>query len=228
MTKLPKKLIFRTLALCIILTAAYFLNQRGMAGRLLAWAEGLGPWAPLLFTLLSIPATLFFVPSAVLTFTAGILFGLGRGFLIGLVGTSLGAVAALLMGRYLARDWIAKRFSQNKKFRLLEEIVRRKGWKIVSLARLSPVFPFLVGNYLFGLTSVPAKNYFAASLVGSVPSVAVYVYLGTLGRDLVLGEGAGARTPAQWALFFAGLAATVVLTLYFRRVARQALENQDE
>jgi len=190
--------------------------------------EGLGPWAAVVFTFLCIPATLCFVPSAVLTFAAGALFGLGRGFIFSLVGTSLGAVAALGTGRYLARAWIEKRFSENKKFRLLEEMARRKGWKIVVLARLSPVFPFLVGNYFFGLTALPAKNYFAASLLGSIPSAAVYVYLGTLSRDLVLGGSARSRTPAEWILFFAGLAVTAILTIYLRRVARQVLENQDE
>ena len=107
-------------------------------------------------------------------------------------------------------------------------MTRRKGWKIVVLARLSPVFPFLVGNYFFGLTALPAKNYFAASLLGSIPSTAVYVYLGTLSRDLVLGGSARSRTPAEWILFFAGLAVTAILTIYLRRVARQVLENQDE
>lgn len=220
------RLAFRLLVILSVLAGAYYLNHQGLLKRLLEWVEGFGPWSPVLFMALCIPAPVFFVPSVVFAFAAGILFALSRGILFSLIGTAMGSVGAFLIGRYLAKDWIKKRISKDRRFQLLQEMTRRKGWKIVALARLSPIFPFLIGNYAFGVTPISAKSYFAASLLGSIPSTAVYVYLGTLSRDLTfLGDETRARTPAEWLLFLGGLAATVILALYLNRVAQAAVSE---
>lgn len=57
---------------------------------------------------------------------------------------------------------------------------------MVMLARLTPVFPFLIGNYAFGITRIPTAHYLGASLVGTIPSTALYTYLGTLLGDLAI------------------------------------------
>ncbi|HXV27476.1 MAG TPA: TVP38/TMEM64 family protein [bacterium] len=215
----------RILVGLLILAAAYYLNRYGLLRKSLEEIDALGHWAPFLFIFLYVLTCLFFVPSIVFTFAGGMFFGLSRGFLLSLTGAGIGAVSAFLIGRYLARDWILKRFGKSQKFLKLNQMVRHKGWKIVVLARLSPIFPFFIGNYLFGLTSLSAKNYLAASVIGTVPSTAVYVYLGTLSRDLsLIGSGGRSRTPAEWGLFLVGMMATILLTLYFRRLARKALD----
>lgn len=222
-----QKLALRILVILLISSAAYYLNHQGLLRKSLEWVEGLGPWSPVLFMALCVPAPIFFIPSIVFTFAAGVLFGLSRGMLFSLAGTTMGSVGALLIGRYLAKDWISRRFSKDKRFQLLGEMARLKGWKIVALARLSPIFPFLIGNYIFGLTPISAKSYFAASLVGSIPSTAVYVYLGTLSRNLAfLGDETRARTPGEWLLLFGGLAATVVLTFYLKHVAQATMSEK--
>jgi len=227
--KLKLDWILKGAALFLILGAAYYLNRHGVYGRSLEIVRGLGAWGPVLFIALCIPAGIFFVPSAAAAFAAGALFGLGRGILFCLIGTGLGSLGAFLIGRYLARDWVLKKFSTGKKFQILAEMARRKGWKIVTLARLSPVFPFMIGNYAFGLTPISAKSYLGASLLGSVPSASVYVYLGTLSRDLILSKGSStAKTPGEWGLFLAGLAVTVLLTFYLTRVARKILREDED
>lgn len=214
------------LVVLLILGAAYGLNQRGIFRKSLDGVELLGPAGPILFVGLSILASIFFVPSVVFAFAGGVFFGLAQGILFSLIGAGIGSVSAFSIGRYLAKGWIAQRFSSHQKFQRIAEMVRRKGWKIVALARLSPVFPFLIGNYFFGLTPISAKSYFGASLLGSLPSTSVYVYLGTLSRDLAfLGDETRARTPAEWVLFLGGLAATGILTLYLKRMAQNALRE---
>lgn len=68
-------------------------------------------------------------------------FGLVQGFIAVSVGATLGATCAFLVGRYLARDWVAAKIAGNEKFRAVDDAVAREGWKIVFLTRLSPVFP---------------------------------------------------------------------------------------
>ena len=100
------------------------------------------------------------------------------------------------------------------------------GVRTGGLTRLSPVFPFNLLNYAFGLTQVSLKHYFLASWIGMLPGTVMYVYIGSLAGDLAtLGIGERSRTPAEWTLYVVGLMATVVLTLYLTRIAQRALNR---
>lgn len=63
----------------------------------------------------------------------------------------------------------ARLIAGNEKFNAVDEAVARDGWKIVLLTRLSPVFPFILLKYAFGLTRVSLKHYFFASWLGIIP-----------------------------------------------------------
>ncbi|MEK7232540.1 MAG: TVP38/TMEM64 family protein [Elusimicrobiota bacterium] len=194
---------------------------------LLAWIGGLGPLAPVLFILAYAAACVLFVPGALLTMGAGALFGVIRGTVYVSIASVTGATAAFLIGRYLARDWVARRIQINPKFAAVSAAVGREGWKIVALTRLSPVFPFNLLNYAFGITEVRLRDYVLASWVGMLPGTVMYVYIGSLAGNLAgLGAEARTRTPAEWALYAAGLAATVAVSVYVTRIARAALETE--
>lgn len=218
-----KKALGKIFVITLIAGAAFYINKSGLFQRLLEWIDQLGASAPAVFLLIYTLTAVFFVPSFVFTFGAGAIFGLWKGILLSVLGTGTGAAAALLLGRTLAREPAARYFAQKKEFRQMDEAVKVKGWKIVALARLSPVFPFLVGNYAFGLTKIPALHYFLASMAGTIPSAAVYVYAGTVAGEIAQSGAERGRTPAEWGLLIGGLIATVVLTWYIRRVAKGAL-----
>ena len=157
---------------------------------------------------------------------AGVLFGVIRGTLLVSISSISGATLAFLIGRYLAREWVAAMIRGNQKFEAIDAAVAEEGWKIVGLTRLSPVFPFNLLNYAFGLTQVSLKDYFLASWIGMLPGTVMYVYIGSLAGNLAsLGSGERSRTPAEWALYGVGLMATVVLTLYLTRIAQRALKR---
>jgi uncharacterized membrane protein YdjX (TVP38/TMEM64 family) len=188
---------------------------------------GLGPWGPVIFVFVYVAATVLFLPGSILTLGAGALFGVVKGSVVVSISATLGATAAFLVGRYLARDWVARKIEGNERFRAIDEAVAREGWKIVGLTRLSPVFPFNLLNYAFGLTRVSLRDYFLASWIGMMPGTVMYVYLGSLAGDLAaVGAGQGGRTPVQWALYVVGLAATVTVTVYVTRLARAALARR--
>jgi len=189
----------------------------------LAWVDGLGWIGPVVFVVLYIGATVFFIPGSALTLGAGALFGVVKGSLLVSVASTLGATAAFLVGRYLARDWVARKIAKNAKFAAIDEAVGREGWKIVGLTRLSPVFPFTLLNYAYGLTNVKLRDYFFASWIGMMPGTVMYVYLGSLAR---LGAEVQDAGSARMVLRIVGLAATVAVTLYVTRVARKALAKR--
>lgn len=191
----------------------------------LHWVEQLGPTGPAIFILLYIAACVLLIPGSPLTLGAGTVFGVVKGSVIASVASTLGATAAFLIGRYIARDWVACRIEKNDKFSAIDRAVGSEGWKIVGLTRLSPVFPFSLLNYAYGLTQVSLRDYVLASWVGMMPGTVMYVYLGSLAR---IGVEARNATPARIVLKIAGLLATVGVTVCVTRIAKKALKKKTD
>lgn len=189
----------------------------------LQWVNDLGAIAPIAFILIYIVATVAFFPGSVLTLGAGLLFGIIPGSLYVFMGATIGATLAFLVGRYLARGWISQKIAGNQKFSAIDRAVGQEGFKIVLLTRLSPVFPFNLLNYSLGVTGVSLKDYVLAS-VGMIPGTIMYVYIGSLaGSIATIGEETDANPVAQWTIRIIGLIATVAVTLYVTKIAREAL-----
>src|SRR5262249_33104555 len=121
-----------------------------------------------------------------------------------------------------ARDAIARKIEKHEKFVTIDRAVADEGWKIVLLTRLSPVFPFTLLNYAFGLTRVKLSHYAVASWLGMIPGTVMYVYLGSL----VNVGGHRQRTTGEWILYGVGLLATVAVTVFVTRLARNALAKK--
>lgn len=51
----------------------------------------------------------------------------------------------------------------------MDSAIGRDGLKVVFLLRLSPLFPFSLGNYALGLSSVRLLDFVGATLVGILP-----------------------------------------------------------
>jgi len=158
-------------------------NPQDLLRNALQWIEGLGIVGGIAFIAIYIIATVAFLPGSILTLGAGIVFGVLLGAVYVFIGATLGAIAAFLVGRYLARGWISKKIEGNQKFAAIDKAVAREGFKIVLLTRLSPVFPFNLLNYAFGITGVSLKDYVLGS-IGMIPGTVMYVYIGSLAGDL--------------------------------------------
>jgi uncharacterized membrane protein YdjX (TVP38/TMEM64 family) len=74
---------------------------------------------------------------------------------------------------------------------------------------------------------VRLRDYVLASWVGMMPGTVLYVYVGSLAGSLAsVGQGGRVRTPAEWALYLVGLAATLGVTVFVTRLARKALQEK--
>jgi pyruvate/2-oxoglutarate dehydrogenase complex dihydrolipoamide dehydrogenase (E3) component/uncharacterized membrane protein YdjX (TVP38/TMEM64 family) len=193
------------------------------------WIRSAGWFGIWVFGLVYVLATVLFLPGSILTLGAGFAYGVGLGTAVVWVGANVGAALAFVLGRTLARQWVAGRVGTNPRFAAIDRAVGREGLKIVLLTRLSPVFPFNLLNYAFGLTTVSLRDYVFGSLVGMLPGTIMYVYLGSLITSLSeLAAGRTSDSVAQQIFYFAGLAVTVVVTVYVTRVARRALAEATE
>jgi uncharacterized membrane protein YdjX (TVP38/TMEM64 family) len=221
------KLLLAILVVFALLAGVKYFHVQELSKQVLNWIADLGVWGPLIFIIIYILACVFLVPGSILSLGAGVLFGVINGAIIVSISAILGATCAFLVGRYLARDWVAKKIAANEKFKAIDEAVAREGWKIVGLTRLSPIFPFNLQNYAYGLTRVSLRDYFFASWIGMMPGTVMFVYLGSLAGEIAnLGRGGQARTPAEWALYIVGLIATAAVTIYVTRIAKAALKKK--
>jgi uncharacterized membrane protein YdjX (TVP38/TMEM64 family) len=217
-----KWLLYLGAAIALIIAARYFQVQ-DLLEPALEWVGQLGPWGPVIFIAVYVVATVAFIPGSVLTLGAGALFGVLGGSIYVSIASTLGATAAFLIGRYLAREAIARKMKDNERFAAIDRAVASEGWKIVGLTRLSPVFPFTLLNYAFGLTRVKVGHYMLASWIGMMPGTVMYVYIGSLAKAV---SGERSRTTGEWVLYGVGLLATVVVTVFVTRLARRAMARK--
>ena len=212
-------------------SGAWAVRHFGLLQRLpeaLDWFRSLGPWGAAAFVVAYVVACVGFVPASLLTLGAGALFGVALGTLCVSVGATLGATASFLIGRFLARDWVARRIGTNARFQAIDAAIGREGWKIVGLLRLSPLFPFSLLNYGLGVSRVRLRDFVLASWVGMLPGTLLYVYIGSLLGTALLRGGPvqRERTTAEWVFYGVGLLATVIVTVYVTRVAKRALAEK--
>ena len=99
---------------------------------------------------------------------------------------------------------------------------------MVLLTRLSPVFPFNLLNYAYGLTRVRLSEYVVASWIGMMPATVMFVYIGALSGDLARAASStdGASANLRWALNLVGFAATVAIAVYATRIGARALKER--
>jgi len=209
----------------VLVLGGRYLNLQQHIADALEWVKGLGPAGMGVYAGLYILACIFFIPGSLLTLGAGAIYGVIAGSLLVSVSSTLGATAAFLVGRYVARGWIAKKIEGNARFSAIDDAVADEGWKMVGLTRLSPVFSFNLLNYAYGLTRVSLREYVLASWIGMMPGTVMYVYLGSLVGDLAsLGvETEHAKTPGEWAMYGVWLLATIGVTVYVTKIAKKAL-----
>jgi uncharacterized membrane protein YdjX (TVP38/TMEM64 family) len=202
----------------------FFLPVGAWTTSLQTWLRGLGIWGGVVFAGVYILGTVLLVPGAPLSLAAGLAFGIGWGLLLVLVSATLGATLAFLVARYLVHDRVADMANRSPTFTAVTGAVSAEGWKVVALLRLSPLIPFNLQNYFYGVTDITLWHYVPATLVGILPGALLYVYLGAAGKA-VLGHrgGSSGGGTLHWSLFAAGLVATIIVIVLVTRKAKAIL-----
>ncbi len=207
-----------------MLVAVATLPVREWLSVSIAWIESHRTLAWLIYIAAYTVAAVLVIPGAILTLAAGFIFGVPIGVILVSVASLMGAAAAFLVGRFLARDWVTERIADFPSFRALDKATRNEGFIIVLLTRLSPLFPFNLLNYAFGLTAVRFRDYVLASWIGMAPAIVLYVYIGSAAKSLADLTGDGIESGVRGAtLFVVGLIATLLLTVFVTRIATKAL-----
>jgi len=227
-----KSAIARLVALIVIVIALFvamqFLPVQQWLTTFNAWVAHAGVAGIFVFIGVYAVATVLLAPGSILTIGAGFAFGLWKGFLAVSAGATLGASLAFLVARFIARDKIETIAQRNEKFRKLDSAIGQQGARLIFLLRLSPVIPFNLSNYFYGLTAVKFWPYVLASWIGMMPGTFLYVYIGIAGKATVAATAGGEAVKhgwQYWTFFGVGFAATIVVTIWVTKIARNALRE---
>jgi uncharacterized membrane protein YdjX (TVP38/TMEM64 family) len=210
--------------LILLSTAVSFLPVAQWLKAFTDWIRHLGLAGAFIFIGVYALGAVLFLPGAIFTIAAGLVYGIAGGTAVALAGATLGAGLAFLVARYLVRGRIEDFARKNRRFGAIDDAIGQEGWKIVGLLRLSPLIPFNVSNYFYGVTSIGFWPYLLASCVGMLPGTLLYVYLGAIGQAGLEGGKKG-YSPLQWTFLGIGLLATFAVTIFVGRVAKAALKK---
>src|SRR5213080_2829515 len=227
-----KSALGRLIALVAIVIALFlvmrFLPVREWLRSFNDWVGQMGIAGIFIFIGVYAVATVLMAPGSILTIGAGFAFGLWKGFLAVSAGSTLGAALAFLVARFIARERVAVIAQRNEKFRAIDSAIGKQGAKLIFLLRLSPVIPFNLSNYLYGLTGVKFWPYVLASWIGMMPGTFLYVYIGTASQAAISAAAGGEAVQhgwQYWTFISIGLAATIVVTVWVTKIARDASQQ---
>jgi len=225
--KANKTIIFLLVVVAIV-AGVLFLPVRQWFMEFDSYVKSLGAVGPFVVVLVYVICTVLFIPGSWITVGTGTLFGLKTGFVVVVLGANLGALCSFLLARSFLREKVAGWAAANPKFRALDQAIGKQGFKMVLLMRLSPVFPFVLLNYLIGLTAVRTGAYVLANLIGMLPATFLFVYIGAAARDAIAAQPDATVGFDQQILKYVGLVATIAVVVIVTRIARKALREADQ
>lgn len=195
---------------------------------LLDWISEHRREGSVLFLLAYIAGVVFMLPAMVMAMSAGAIFGIVAGLLLSWLGSSVGQIIAFIAGRYVFRDVVVSYLArQFPKWTAIDSAMSRESWKLVTLLRLSPIAPWNILNYALSVTSVPFAIYTIASSISILPYLLLFVYFGSMARDLAdifTGE-AKIDTRATLAMGIGSGIALVGLVWYATHLSRKAMSE---
>jgi len=185
-------------------------------GALRAWILELGTTGVLVFFAAYIVFTILMIPVSFLSLSAGLAYGIW-GFPLIIISATSAATIAFLLGRHIARDRVARWLNRSPRLTAINKAVSAGGWRVVGLLRMSPLIPFSIQNYLLSVTNIGLLPFIAASALAMMPTSALYIYIGNVGR------AAGDAGPVQWFILAVGLVSTLLVVWYVGKRANALL-----
>jgi uncharacterized membrane protein YdjX (TVP38/TMEM64 family) len=164
--------------------------------------QSMGPLGYLYFGGAYTLAEILAIPAIPLTASAGYLFGVRDGTAVVLVSATVAAGVSFIIGRTFLRSYVEKLLESYPDFKKIDKAIGEEGFKLMLLLRLSPIFPFALSNYLYGVTSIKFWPYLFGTMLGFTPGTIAYVFTGEIGKSLTL----DAATAEPWYVYAGALA----------------------
>ena len=190
--QLSKILILTVIIVAIILAILFKEETVKILSSFLDWVETHKFLGPICLCLIYIICVVFFIPGSILTIGAGLAFkqaygttwkAMIVGFLSVWIGASVGATIAMLLGRFVFKEFVTKLSMKYPLIKAIDKAIDTEGLKLIILLRLCPLIPFNAMNYLMGITSIQTRHYIIGN-TGMIPGTLTYVFIGTTISDI--------------------------------------------
>tara|TARA_Y100001968_G_C19448484_1_gene766872 strand:+ start:3409 stop:4029 length:621 start_codon:yes stop_codon:yes gene_type:complete len=170
----------------------------------------------------------FLLPGVWASMLAGLLYGVWLGSFLVFLGACLGAELTFILCRYFFSNWAQRLLSSRPKLKVVEKALSQEGWKLILLTRLSPVFPFGLLNFAYGLSQVSQKD-FNIGLIGILPGTILFCALGNVAGELLQFKEvlSGQKDITSYIFSVAGGLATIGVIWLATRATRNALHASD-
>jgi uncharacterized membrane protein YdjX (TVP38/TMEM64 family) len=140
------------------------------------WVDAAGSFGAMAFIGLCIVGVIIHLPELILIAIGGILFGAVRGFIYGWIGSIVGSTITFLFVRYFMKDVFQRKVADRFKYlQNIDEHFVKHGFRTMLFLRL---FLFMSPpiNWFIAVTQVKFSQYFAGSVIGIIPGVAITAY----------------------------------------------------
>ena len=195
------------------------------------WIDSLGWIGPVAYVAIYVLVVCLGGPSTPLNIGAGLAFGLLWGAFWAIVATTIACVIAFLLARYLLGEWVQKKIDCYPTCDAVMERCEKEPWKLLLMVRLHPMLPTALTNYCVGTTEIKLWVFATCTFLASIPTRAVYAYLGTAGHmTLTHGGEEEGLTAADWWMYGVGFGLAILLTggltWYVRRKLKQVEKDE--
>ena len=174
------------------------------------------------FICIYILIVLLILPASWLSLLSGFLYGSYYGSIIVFISASIGASVAFFLSKTFFAEKLKTLFNRYPKLSVMEKVVEKGGLKLIFLARLSPIFPFSILNYFYGLNNIKFRD-FSLGLLGIIPGTFLYCSIGSLAKSLQ--ELKNVQSPNNLYMTIIGVVSTFLVVYFLAKYSREYFEN---
>jgi uncharacterized membrane protein YdjX (TVP38/TMEM64 family) len=147
-----------------------------------SFVESYGIFSPIIYIILFtfIPLTLF--PDSILAIAGGMCFGMVGGFIYTMIGAILGGTLSFFLARIMSHKVLNKLVKKN--LSNLESAIKKRGFLLVLVLRLIPLFPFDIISYAAGFSGIKFKDFALATVLGIIPGIFVFINIGDKSTEI--------------------------------------------
>ena len=176
------------------------------------------------FVCIYIVIVLLILPASWLSLLSGFLYGSYLGSIIVFISASIGASLAFFVSKSFFAKKIKNLLSRYPKLSIMETVVEKGGLKLIFLARLSPIFPFSILNYFYGLNNVKFRD-FALGLLGIIPGTFLYCSIGSLAKNLQ--ELKNVQSTNNLFMTVIGVVSTFLVVYFLAKYSREYFDKTE-
>jgi uncharacterized membrane protein YdjX (TVP38/TMEM64 family) len=135
--------------------------------------------SPLVFIVIYAGLATLALPVWWVPILGGLAFGVWFGTFWSLIGATVGAIVAVVLGRWIAAEWFHQRVeTKMQRLRDIDQALGHNGFLVVIAIRLVHLMPFGLCNYALALTTISLADVIFGTILGGIPTVSIYVAVG--------------------------------------------------